>query len=62
VPKLDLGGIIADQLKAKAKAKSSGDSSESGEEECEVDESIMEDNLKFMFNGTPIVTERSLKR
>lgn len=48
VPKLDLKQIIADQLKQKPKAKSSG-SSESSEGEVEVEESILEENVKFMF-------------
>jgi hypothetical protein len=61
VPKLDLKQIIADQLKQKPKAKSSG-SSESSEGEVEVEESILEENVKFMFKGTPLVTDKSMQR
>lgn len=57
VPKLDFTQIIADQMKTKAKpAKESGSSSGSEEDEVEIEESLMEENHKHMFQGTPILS------
>ena len=57
VPKLDLNTILQEQVRPKSSKKE--DSSESEEE---VDEDIQAENLKFMYEGSPMLSTQSIER
>ena len=62
VPKLDFEDIFKkrERQNNKSKKQDSDDDSEDSEDEIEVDESIQDGNLKFMFEGTPMASDQSM--